>query len=188
MKNLVFIWVIILAFYLGSVRTDSFGIVKILSEKGSLVQINTPDSFEPQERANWKAIGKFLVQSQYKTYVLNWRGYGGNVSDGEDFINQILKARKQRKTIIIKLIGNAYSIQALIPCYTDIQGNNKYYLMYHRDSIGDRPVPKVISRIENELAVCKQRGILTQTNINDMYNGMEVYVTTQKTWCLKDER
>jgi len=183
----VFIFIVLWAFLFGSCQASEYGYFTYRDAGNQTVTINTPSDFDSW--GTWNSIGNFLVTSHYKTYVLNWRGYGGRTDYGKAFIQYIQRAERQGKRIVIKMTGNSYSMHALVPCYaTQVINNSNKFLMYHADGYSDYRTARNHSTITNQLNMCVSVGILTSGKLNKMWDGYEVYIDNHKTWYYRDPR
>jgi hypothetical protein len=155
----------------------------------STVTLNVPIDFESENVRQWRSIGRFLVDSKYKTYVLNWRGYGGDTSYGKEFISYIQQAERQGKRIVIKLIGSSYSMHALVPCYaTQIINNSNQFLMFHADGYSKYRTTRNRTTVGNQLQMCVSVRVMTQQKLDKMWAGYEVYINNTQTWYISDTR
>lgn len=188
MKILAFL--ILWSILLGPCYASQYNYVNYkVSSNNSVVTLNVPLTFDNNNARHWRSIGYFLTSSTYKTYVLNWQGYGGSVSDAKQFIKSIQAAEAQGKSIIIKLTGGSYSMHALVPCYaTKVLHNNIFFFMYHADSYGKYRLTRGYSTITQQLNQCIQTEFLTNYEVNKMWDGYEVYTKTTKTWYKRDPR
>lgn len=185
---ILFVWSILIL----SVPASPYVAVSYLNNGDSVI-IEVPVEFTNQTFREWNSIGYFLTHSHYKSYTLNWQGYGGSVSLGKDFIDDIQRAQKQGKIIILNLIGNSYSMHALVACYVNktVNLNNKY-LMFHADAYWasgkDIRTTKDGSRIVKELEHCQQEGIISKRDLDILWTGFEVYVNMYRHWYQIDPR
>lgn len=152
----------------------------------SSVRLNSPSKFF--DNASWNALGQYIVSSHYSIYVINWRGIGGYVNIGKNFINDIQKAQRQGKRIVFNLVGPAWSVHAFVTCYGDSIRFSGGYLAFHADAVNGRPVRQSSSYINSQLAMCVSRGILTNKDVQILWAGNEVYKSNGKTWYKHDRR
>lgn len=157
------------------------------------VEFNTPILIFSSNIRSWRNIEYFIEHTNYKTYVLDWAGYGGDVYLGQQFADVLLDAEANGKKIIIKLIGNAYSEQALLVCVaTELQNPMNKFLMFHADSYGYGITQHIVlrkdSHILNQLTICENRGILKQEDEKKIWEGLEVYIDNNHVWYERDRR
>lgn len=156
----------------------------------STTEISTPTSFSDSNSSQWDRIGSYIQTCPYQTIILDWHGNGGWVDIGKKFIRDMQAAEHNGKYIIIKLVGPAYSVHALVPCYANrIINNDKYFLMFHADaSQFNEPRTYKESNIRSELSMCVDEHVITQKDEDILWQGNEVYKTTHKTWYRVDRR
>lgn len=156
-----------------------------------VIVLNVPKEFEFNNVKQWRSIEYFIQTSHYSTYVLNWQGYGGYVDIGKEFINKLLMAESQGKTVILNLTGASYSEHANIVCYFQFRNSNQL-LMFHADGYSSNGreyrMHKNQSDIMPALTMCVKRGILTQRDLDILWNGNEVYVRNGQKSYEKDDR
>ncbi len=157
------------------------------------VSISVPSDFEDHYERQWATIANFILTSNYKIYILNWAGYGGSVDTGNRFISNLIRAKKQGKHIIFNLVGDSWSMHSLVVCYADeIYNFDKFFLMFHAPAIytpvGERTVPRRGSGINSDLNTCMERNIITNEDIDRIFDHTEVYVKKNSKWYNKDPR
>lgn len=162
--------------------------------QGDTVTINVPTVFNGSTAKVWYSIGSFLNTSKYKVYVLNWKGYGGDVEIGQVFIDHMIKAEHQGKTIRINMIGDAYSMHSNVACYANTVKFNSYFMMFHVDSYinlfmsKDKIMDRRNSKITEMLDRCVAVHILNRDQIDKIYSGNEIYISNTKSWSTVDSR
>lgn len=146
---------------------------------------DVPTEFDIPVQSAWIKLGEHLVETKASTIILHWHGIGGYLTMATEFINKIIEAQQQGKTIIINLIGMSYSAHAMVTCYADqVNINNRTGLMFHR--------PYTDTEISNGYHVveyhqdyestkpmwdrCTSMNILTLQSIRSIYLGKAVYI------------
>lgn len=157
------------------------------------ITLDTPVEFSRNTADEWEKIGRYLETSDHDTYIINWGGNGGLIDIGKSFINHIISAKAQGKIIVINIVGNSYSMHALVPCYaTKVTNTFNLFSMFHADSyrIGetDYRASQGNSIINQELNQCAAVGRISYQGINTMWQGYEVYVTKTSHWYEPDLR
>ena len=117
------------------------------------------------------------------TIVIHMANYGGSVMTGVQIINA-MKVSKAK--VIVELEGPSYSMGALLTCAADdIIYHDYTYLMFHTFSGGfqgkasdsEKHMKAIAKMIVDVLqSECKPKGILTDRQIEDIMNGVDVYV------------
>lgn len=185
-------FMLVLLLFLGQVDIARYSFVYSKEVNGTIV-INTPNDFMPHNANLWRSIGYFINHDSHKVFILNWAGRGGEVVEAHEFIYDIQTAEEHGKTIIIRNRGNSFSMHAVTFCYANvlIQDDN-YFLMFHADSYiangKDTRTHQTTSQINNDLNECMLKGIITQKDINMLWQGNEVYKYKYKTVYMKDPR
>lgn len=157
------------------------------SYQPSTVTLTAPTSF--LQAGPWQSLGNYLVNSNYKVYIINWQGQGGSTNIGKPFLRAIQQAQHQGKTIILNLTGNSYSMHALVFCYVNrVINHTNSYAMFHADAVLGVVQTQRQSVINGELNQCRSRGVLTAYDIMEIWSGHEVYKNNGRTWYKKDMR
>lgn len=160
---------------------------------GETVTIIVPTDFDEGNFKQWRDIEHFIVLSNYKVYVLKWQGIGGRVDQGKELIKYILLAQSQGKEINIQTTGNSYSMHAMVLCYVNhIDNTFNYFRMFHADGYTKDKLyfreTKKNTEMGNEFNICVIRGLMTQGDLDRLWQGNEVYIDNLKTWYLPDFR
>lgn len=165
-----------------------------LNAESNQLVINVPNTFFPQNESAWRKIEYTLTHTHYKTYIFNWRGFGGNIYQGRELIQAINEAHSQNKVIIMRIIGNSYSMHAVVPCYADqVIYASSGFLMFHADSYTDENgkehrVSRSESIMNDGFQVCVNKNIITNHDVDVLWQGYEVYVYKSNHWYKPDER
>lgn len=189
-KNLL---ILILLYLIMPTSSAGYSDVSISKITGTTVEIGVPMTFEEGDAAKWKSIEYFLVHSKYKNYIFKWRGFGGLVSEGKIFISYIQEAQSQGKYIIIKEVGNSYSMHSLVLCYADkLINSDNYFRMFHAeghiDGGKDTRRTKQSTEMSPEFNTCVSRGLISSAQLDKLWQGFEVYINNNNVWYFKDLR
>lgn len=180
--------IILLSVLLGYIPVQAYASINY-EVKNSTVRLDTP--FDFHNWSQWTSLGSFITRSNYKVYILNWKGVGGDVAIGKDFVEYIKQAQRQGKVIIINLTGDAYSVHAFVTCYADkINNPHNRFLMFHADesTYTHRRYTYFTTSLSSQFQNCVNRGILPQASLDKMWSGYEVYIDRYKVWYLPDMR
>lgn len=147
--------------------------------RGTTIITKVPEVFTFLYTSDWRNISNTLESSTYKTIVIYWQGRGGYVQNGERFIQSMLTAENQGKTVIINVVGFSASMHAIVPCYATIIHQQDVMLFHMRgDSTGTEIDMSMDSKNENRniLRQCVNRGILTNKDVNQINQGFELWL------------
>ena len=166
--------------------------IQIVDLDSTTVLLNTHTIFSKEDEKDWDALGQFIVNSNFKTYVLEWGGVGGYVYIGHDFIHYLQTAQAQGKKIVLNLVNPSYSMHAVVACYADKLLNSDNVLMFHEEGFFEgkmyyRIAPKD-SDIQADLEQCTKAGILTQNDIKTLESGNEIWKVEGHTVAVPDAR
>lgn len=151
------------------------------------IGIRVPLDFESSNIRTWNEIGSFIKTTNYHTYVIEWKGYGGRVDMAHRFIQDLREAEAQGKVIIIHIIGLSASMHAIVPCYaTRVVKDDT--LLYHADGIFRMRVSRQYSEIDGDLSVCISYGLMTETDRTKLWEGFEVWKNVDGTVYNPDPR
>lgn len=131
--------------------------------------LTAPTSFMGSS-TKWEKLGNYIIKSDYKTYVINWKGRGGLNDNLNGFLWQIHKAKTQGKIIVLNMVGTSYSAHADALCYASkIINKNNNQAMYHMST-------STINDTYRYFNLCKKKGIITENQIKQIHSGKEIYV------------
>ncbi len=137
--------------------------------------LQTPSLFVNSTLGTWEAIESKIKYSAENLFILNWAGRGGIIYMGIDFINSLVAAERQGKYIVIKVVGNTYSMHSLSLCFASevrVMHSNIFF-MYH--SAGDRNHRADNSQYKWMFDECVRRGYAPSNVYQLVQQGYEVY-------------
>lgn len=137
--------------------------------------------------SEWSDLGQEIVADPSNVIVIKWKGNGGDVEVGHDFIDQIRYAQHEGKKVILDLIGNSYSMHSNVICYVDgIITHPHTKFMFHQyryyGLLGPTySLPGYIQKLEDEdFTQCTNRGILKPDEINYILSQHgEIYIYSE---------
>ncbi len=171
---------------------SAYTYVEPINSTKTTVTLSSPDEFGDYNHKKWRALGRYLVDTKYKVYVLKWQGIGGFINYGKEFIRYMQISQRQGKKIIFEVSGPVISMHALASCYADKVKYNGNYLLFHADGYTWRNVyyrvSKYRSDIKEELNTCIDKGVFATKDYDKMWQGYEVHTTKTKVWYVRDPR
>ena len=142
--------------------------------------LKVPEQFDRTQMWEWQIIEAEMISTPDKTITLIWAGGGGYVSMGLEFIDSMLEAQKQGKTVILDLQpGQIWSMHANVACYASkVKFEDGATLVFHPVINGNEIVhdPNALDYYQKLLQPCVTKGFLTQEDLKKALYYMEVYV------------
>lgn len=131
--------------------------------------LTVPTYYEPPYSPDWNQINKDIVETKASTVILEWEGHGGWNWMGDKTISAIETAKRQGKTVIFELTGDAISMHAAVLCHASRIIWNGHYAIFHsgfnRDSTDGH---KIYTSDRSYFDYCMKQGLLTEEDIDQI--------------------
>ncbi len=147
-----------------------------------------PVTFLMADQPEWRRIEHEILTTNSKNIVIKWAGYGGIVTVAAEFIDTIVDAEKQGKTITAEVTAESDSMHALALCFFDhviikTGAYLRFHDIYYVDPNGQKNYTKSIgdqSEADWLFDTCVNKGWLSETQKNDIYTLHKAVFVTSK--------
>lgn len=148
-----------------------------LGLNAAIVSYNVPTVFSSQTADTWRSLESQMLNSS-SDFIFYWKGDGGDMYLGEEFIRAMEKTQSQGKAVNLVMSGNSYSLHSLVLCHASkVKKTSAYFLMYH--SVGYM-AKGIHYRQDNSqykylFDYCIQRGLMPKNGYTLLQQGYVVY-------------
>lgn len=132
--------------------------------KTAVLHLIAPRVFSYGTKGQWNALIQTLRESDARTIIIDWKGIGGYVSIGKQFIDAEYYARAHGKYVIINIIGYSASMHALAPCAAS-EIRRQGAMMFHLGTNDDGIVFQDQREVQGLMEMCIRPKILNYKDI-----------------------
>lgn len=146
--------------------------------------LTAPNYFLIPNQPQWNALEHKILSSKEKNIVIDWRGGGGLTWMGDQFIDTILEAQKQGKTIELNVTGFTASMHANVVCFVNkVTMQPTAMLYYHGVFIKVFYWKWYLNDSTRAYGqVCAQKGILSQIEVENILINQHKAIEIFKGW------
>lgn len=152
--------------------------------KRTTVVLNSPLQYVPDNANDWDKMSNQLETARNTNFVFYWKGAGGVVLQGDDFIHAVKVAQEHGNKVTFVITGEAASMHAFTPCYGDKVEITQFGVLYFHSIRTEVKGNQGRAGLDQEtqvqqdtmLAQCKKKGFITQAQIDDVNNAQSVRV------------
>lgn len=168
----------VLLFILGFICASAINLaIQGYAMAASTSEYSVPTGFFYSNWRQWQNLENRIESSTSDVVVLDWSGRGGHVSLGDRFIRFL---RNTHKYVILRSVGENYSMHSLVFCAAPHTEFRQGFLMFHLEA--DSDTHKVMtdwgSQEDNRehMNPCISKGIVTDHDIEEVNQDRVLYV------------